>query len=338
MMIRKYYKFIVLLFGSAIISFSSACETTPTRQAPLPGEPVCKAPNMVDGDTWVYRDWSSHYGKDVYQRKVIDVEEDGSFAVVVMAKKADTVKIYNFDANYRQINPPTDKQLLDFPLFVGKKWSDQYEGGAVDGKRYKYKSTYKVRSHGTVTTEAGTFKAFEIRRGSYNISLHSKSWVTYWYSPEIKLIVKEKPDWRIGRELISYTLETSSPIGRASLPTHVIFKELDLVHLGDNDSELIHNFSLEEIPQDPTLVIVCSNVTSSDSSYSDWVILNGKKIDRLNNHFARQSNSKRKIIILINPNLLKIGENQLKITSGYSNKNLEYDDYNIFEITLLGNI
>ena len=111
MMIRKYYKFIVLLFGSAIISFSSACETTPTRQAPLPGEPVCKAPNMLDGDTWVYRDWSSHYGKDVYERKVIDVEEDGSFAVVVVAKKADTVKIYNFDANCRQINPPTDKQL-----------------------------------------------------------------------------------------------------------------------------------------------------------------------------------------------------------------------------------
>jgi len=338
MMIRKYYKFIVLLFGSAIISFSSACETTPTRQAPLPGEPVCKAPNMVDGDTWVYRGWSSQYGIDVYQRKVIDVEEDGSFAVAVMAKKADTVKIYNFDANYRQINPPTDKQLLDFPLFVGKKWSDQFEGKAVDGKRYKYKSTYKVRSYGTVTTEAGTFKAFEMRRGSYNISLHSKSWVTYWYSPEIKFIVKEKPDWRIGRELISYTLETSSPKGRASLPTHVIFKELDLVHLGDNDSELIHNFSLEEIPQDPTLVIVCSNVTPSDSSYSDWVILNGKKIDRLNNHFARQSNSKRKIIILINPNFLKIGENQLKITSGYSNKNLDYDDYNIFEITILGNI
>ena len=103
------------------------------------------------------------------------------------------------------------KKLLDFPLFVGKKWSDQYEGGAVDGKRYKYKSTYKVRCYGTVTTEAGTFKAFEIRRGCTNISQHTKNWVTYWYSPEIKLIVKEKPDWRIGRELISYTLKTSPP-------------------------------------------------------------------------------------------------------------------------------
>jgi hypothetical protein len=92
MMIRKYYKFIILFLGSAIISFSSACETTPTRQAALPGEPACKAPSMLVGDTWVYRDWSSHYGKDVFHRKVIDVEEDGSFAVQVYAKKADTRK------------------------------------------------------------------------------------------------------------------------------------------------------------------------------------------------------------------------------------------------------
>jgi len=211
MMIRKYYKFIVLFLGSAILFFSSGCETTPNRQAPLPGEPVGKAPNMIVGDTWVYGDWSLHYGKDVFTRKVIDVEEDGSFAVEVVAKKADTRKVYNFDANCRQINPPTDRKLLDFPLFVGKKWSDQYEGGSVDGKRYKYKSTYKVRSYGTVTTEAGTFKAFEIRRKVYNIFFHNTRWTTYWYSPEIKLMVKEKPEWRIGRELISYTLETSSP-------------------------------------------------------------------------------------------------------------------------------
>ncbi len=209
MIIRKYYKFIVLFLGSAIISFSSGCETTPTRQAPLPGEPVAKLPKMVVGDTWVFRDWSSHYGKDVFTAKVIDVEEDGSFALEVTAKKADTRKVYNYDANARQINPPTDRQLLIFPLFVGKKWSDQYEGGAVDGKRYKYENTYKVKSYGTVTTEAGTFEAFKIYRVIHNISAHGVDTATYWYSPEIKLIVKEKPSWKIGRELISYTLKTS---------------------------------------------------------------------------------------------------------------------------------
>jgi len=108
-----------------------------------------------------------------------------------------------------------------------------------------------------------------------------------------------------------------------------------MVHLGDNNTEYVHDFILEEVPYNARLEIVCSDVAPSNWSYDNWVYLNDKMIYRLNNSFDSQSRLRKTVRIPVENSLLKKGKNQLIITSGYSTKRYEYDDFNIFAISLL---
>jgi len=51
-MIKKYYTFIVLLLSFIFIFFTSGCQTTPSKQTSLPGDPVTNFPKMMVGDSW----------------------------------------------------------------------------------------------------------------------------------------------------------------------------------------------------------------------------------------------------------------------------------------------
>ena len=71
---RKYLTFIVSFFCSLVLFISLGCETTPVRQAPLPGEPVAHLPKMMVGDTWVLTDYSRKHGIDIYTSQIVEVE------------------------------------------------------------------------------------------------------------------------------------------------------------------------------------------------------------------------------------------------------------------------
>ncbi|MBW2005774.1 MAG: caspase family protein, partial [Deltaproteobacteria bacterium] len=220
-MMKKYITFIFLFFFSLVLFVSTGCETTPVRLSPLPGEPVAHLPKMMVGDTWVLTDWSRKHGIDTYTAKIVSVEPDGSFTVETKGEKSKKTQMLNYDNRARQINPPSKANRHDFPLFVGKKWSDKYYGKSIDGSYYHYENDYIVKKYETVVTKAGTFKAFKIFQRPYLVETGSTATNEYWYSPEVKFVVKAKPSWKTGRELLSYQLasvDKTPPVIEISSP------------------------------------------------------------------------------------------------------------------------
>ena len=81
-------------------------------------------------------------------------------------------------------------QYLQFPLFVGKKWTGSYRTRIRGARPLLY--TNQMESHVTaieeVTTPAGTFSSFKIERQVWRGDW--RAWLTYFYSPPTKGIVK----------------------------------------------------------------------------------------------------------------------------------------------------
>ncbi len=200
-------RILFFLVQSLLFLLLIGCSTTPVRDTPLPGDPVAEAPKMQVGDSWVSEGYSRHVGKDTYHRKIIEVETDGSFVREVKEQKSGKKYYQRFENNYN-IMETEGILYLNFPLFVGKQWKDKYKGRATDGAYYNYRNTYKVVKIENILTKAGEFIAFKILRNHYNITKGGSDREIYWYAPDVKYVVKSKPSWRIGHELITYSLNS----------------------------------------------------------------------------------------------------------------------------------
>jgi TolB-like protein len=214
-MLKKFFKSIFLFFIPLALFFPFGCESTRAiRQSPLPGDPVADFPKVMVGDSFVISDYSSKFGTDIYHIKVIQVESDGSFLLEVKGEKEAMPRHRRYNNKYEPWGEEKGKvqRRLDFPLFIGKKWKDAYYGQGTDGRMYNYTNEYVVEKYETVSTKAGSFKSFKIKRYEYNVQLKIQNIEEYWYSPEIKRIVKSTPSWKYGSELISYSLAKAEPL------------------------------------------------------------------------------------------------------------------------------
>ena len=99
----------------------------------------------------------------------------------------------------RMLAIDADRQLLQFPLSVGQKWSTQYRQEASNGVRNLTTET-NVTGLEEITTPAGKFSAFKIERwgSSGGVPRRGKApgsktrnyeW-TYYYSPQTQSIIK----------------------------------------------------------------------------------------------------------------------------------------------------
>ena len=102
----------------------------------------------------------------------------------------------------------------DFPLSVGKKWS--FNGsGFFRGTRQESTYVNTVEAYEDVTTKAGTFKAFKVRRDVTIRVIDAGSggrntWTeTIWFAPAAKSSVKFVTLNPTGRdwELVSYSVK-----------------------------------------------------------------------------------------------------------------------------------
>jgi hypothetical protein len=99
-------------------------------------------------------------------------------------------------------------RVLDFPLFIGKKWALTASNSLEE---------YFVSSDEEVETAAGKFKATKIeysQKRTHTSGHHAQAFsetahVTYWYAAEAKAIVKriEKISKMPNMELVSYKLK-----------------------------------------------------------------------------------------------------------------------------------
>ncbi|MDO8955547.1 MAG: hypothetical protein Q7W38_01695, partial [Deltaproteobacteria bacterium] len=127
----------VVLFSVINVVALSVCETPPAaQQTPLPRQPIAHFPKMVVGDSWVFKGHSYRYGSDTFQQKIIKVEEDGGFVMEVTGEKEGIHHRY-YDKGYQLIaakipegtqikTPVPPEKRLEFPVFVGKRWKDEY--------------------------------------------------------------------------------------------------------------------------------------------------------------------------------------------------------------------
>ena len=146
---------ISLLIASSLL-FSGCVAGVQVRESPNAGDPVADKPTYCVGDRWMNIAYSKTNGKDNWEMKVVEVNGDGSYVVESTSETDHRRYSKHYDENFqliKEINletgelepiPVSPIKRLDFPLFVGKRWTDEYFGSSIDGNEYLYKNTYTV--------------------------------------------------------------------------------------------------------------------------------------------------------------------------------------------------
>lgn len=183
---------------------------------------------MKVGDKWTFIFRPSPRTKAGYPRtrhaEVVDVHSDGSWEEIQFFDD-DQEKIKYYWNNQFQvikgIKISTNEEVntyivqegnLNFPLAIGKNWSERGIGKSSNGMTYRFKFEYEVKSFEQVKTKAGTFLAFKIELNYENTDekvLGARWTRLFWYAPEVKKTVKYEPD-KIeeveSMEMIDYSL------------------------------------------------------------------------------------------------------------------------------------
>ena len=180
----------------------------------------CEAPVWKVGDKWTYKDATGA----TFTGEVVDVQKDVFVvksqvfqSLVAIDKKTLSPKFLIGEGGRKIPGPGGVTKPYDFPLFVGKKWTDNF---TVESRREMTQPInilcdFKIEDIVEVKTPAGTFKTYVIYSKQGTPAYGKYGWVRHWYSPEVKTWIKreyEKTDYwaqsrMVDAELISYELK-----------------------------------------------------------------------------------------------------------------------------------
>ena len=180
----------------------------------------CNAPVWNVGDKWTYK--SARGGIGI--RQIVDIKEDLFIMKVSESqnlraydKKTMNLKFLVEESGKQVLVSNSFRKVLDFPIFVGKKWKDAVPGRTATKREVTFENEFQIEGVEEVTTPAGIFKTFKIyQKQTVSIPPGSNGWARYWYSPMAKNTVKielEKSSywagvtWPQDTELISYELK-----------------------------------------------------------------------------------------------------------------------------------
>ena len=215
--------FLVLFLYGLITSCApgSVSPTDPNRQQPRVAKPVTRPsvkaqkPEWKIGYWWEYS-WKRPGRSGIYTEKVIreDTFEDVPSYVTKRGRREyfytkDVLgEIGRMSRGRVDTKRTPPRQLLSWPLEVGKEWENPY---LLERPRGEWSNTVDKRlvvsKVEEVKVPAGTFNAFKIERyDSYSGELTAE----YWYSPKVKWFVKRRSYRRNGLrewELISFNID-----------------------------------------------------------------------------------------------------------------------------------
>jgi len=196
------------------------------------GQEKIEAPAWNVGDKW-------DFGQEGFL-EVVGVDKNGYVAKfsagiffkstqgTVIFDKSTLSVLYVLEGDKRKKYGGAHRRILNFPLVIGKKWSDEVRILSPDGFHFREGvENYKVLGWEEIMIAAGKFRAnkleytFNYGPAALGPIYESKAW--YWYSPEVKYFVKGQygkgyeetskpmdPSYKGGREdwkLISYKLK-----------------------------------------------------------------------------------------------------------------------------------
>ena len=106
---------------------------------------------------------------------------------------------------------PAPLKLLQFPLHVGKEWTQDIDLRTSGGFQRPFANQWKAEAFEDVKVKAGTFKAFRITWSQQNLGPYRWTGTcSMWWSPEVKAFIKRavhSSDWGADWQLVSYTLK-----------------------------------------------------------------------------------------------------------------------------------
>jgi hypothetical protein len=184
----------------------------------------CEAPVWKTGDKWTFKQADG----STFSNEVVEVKND-----LFIVKSEGDPELYGYDRktanlDYRikadgsRMKAANDlRKLFNFPIFVGKKWTDTTSGMPGQTRLGQQQEatffiSFNVEGIEDVTTAAGTFKTYKIRHTLKNLKVRKNrtGWILFWYSPEAKWWVKQEvekssfwPHGRLDAELISHELK-----------------------------------------------------------------------------------------------------------------------------------
>lgn len=171
----------------------AACDAS---QSPPAGAFVAEANAPKIGQSWVWRSTNSATGKTTNSTATaVEATYQGKPAFGVKYGSSIEVhdpKTFNWLATMSgtrvTASADPDSQAMNWPLWVGKGWTQSYTLTTVDGtvSRSFYKT---VAAFEDVTVAAGTFKAFRIEI-SPGRNIDPGFHATVWYAPSIGWNVK----------------------------------------------------------------------------------------------------------------------------------------------------
>lgn len=181
----------------------------------------CAAPVWNIGDKWVYKKTMG----EIFACEVVKIEEDlyvtkieGQKHLLGYDKKTMNNNFFVETSGKRIESRSPLRKLYDFPIVIGKKWSDTTTTVPSFSKQEaSFLSEFQVEGIEEITTPAGTFKAFKIYyKQTVTSPQRGSGWVRIWYSPVVKTWIKRevekspfwrKVTWLHDTELISYELK-----------------------------------------------------------------------------------------------------------------------------------
>lgn len=197
----------------------STISRVPTVVAPAP-TPVtvlsAEPPVWERGYEWKFR-WESPRGSGTFIRMITGAEIVGGVPYYVM--RSGTRDILYSKSGLDWLMDRVDGAVetrstpancgLEWPLVVGKEWEEKYFWENLNERATENRiRRHKVEALESVTVPAGTFQAFRVTSKDPTGRLVQE----YWYSPEVKWLVKERVSYSYGfqeRELMEYKLKAT---------------------------------------------------------------------------------------------------------------------------------
>lgn len=188
---------LLVLVGLALIAVG--CAGAKTRPIAGGESAVAEAPTFKVGDEWRFA--GPRYRSRV---RVVSVDANGIVTTrEVLTGPHDTCPgcRYFRDANLTLVKvldaqgqPWPEAELgvkyLDFPLRVGKQWTQTMDLQSTGGPTYTYVNRFKVEAYEEITVKAGTFRAFRLAESSENVGAPWRAVRTTWWSPDVRWFVR----------------------------------------------------------------------------------------------------------------------------------------------------
>jgi hypothetical protein len=109
---------------------------------------------------------------------------------ILIYDKSSRNRLYIMDKDKRIKYEGRNKRLFNFPLEIGKGWKDKFTVKAAT-KEYTYLETFNVLGWEEIVVQAGKFRTVKIEYAQSRAdepTKEGKLW--YWYSPDVKYMVK----------------------------------------------------------------------------------------------------------------------------------------------------